>query len=375
MGKTVGVTGAGLTVVGVLVVSLAFPGASAVAAPGANLIDALTTTADADAGNGWAIDPANPGGGGVEQLVEGPATPPSGRGSLQLTTPSIADRAQVYTNPAGAAASGWGSLAGATFSTFTFATSNVGSNLPVMRFAGWQVGTTAFTTVSFGQPGNGTAVTGQWQTWTLSDDSIVSQSNASDAGFCVQASPCTFAEFVARYPTGLWGQVLIGLGSGAAAGASGFADAVSVTHGTAAYSFDFEVPTSQNSTASVQQGPASSTGGQAIVTLTASPVAAGPVTFTITATLPDGSTQSTEQTVAVGGTLTATVAVPFGTTGVSVTAESVVIATGTVTFEAPELAATGGVLSPPWVPVGALLAGAVLLMVSASRRRRRGARD
>jgi hypothetical protein len=359
-----------------------------------NVIDQLVSTGEADLGNGWAVDPANPGGGGVETLVEGPGTPPEGRGSLELTTPSSADRAQVYINPAGATLSSWSSLTGEAFSTFTFATVNPGSSLPVMKFAGWQAGTTAgtFTTLTFGQPGNGAAASGAWQQWTLSADSTVFQSNAADGGFCVQAAPCTFEQFLTRYPTGLWGQLQIGLGSGTAPGTTGFADAVSVTHDATSYSYDFEAPAPANSTATIQRGAQSGTGGQAIVSLHASTIAAGPVTFTITSTPPNGAPQSTQQTVPAGQTATATIDVPFGTTAVTVTAQAVSIATGTVAFTAPvppattepqpaepisaeELAESGSNTSSLWIPIGILLSGVTLLVgahINSATRGRRG---
>ena len=370
---------------------------TASAAPGMNVIDQLVSTDEADAGTGWAVDPGNPGGGGVQELVEGPATPPSGRGSLELTTPSTADRAQVYINPAGPVLSSWTSLVGEAFSTFTFATVNPGSNLPTMKFAGWQAGTTAgtFTTLTFGQPGNGPATAGVWQRWTLAADSMVFQSNAADAGFCVQATPCTFGDFLARYPTGLWGQMQIGLGSGAGAGSRGFADDVSVTHGDTSYSYDFEVPSTSNSTATIQQGAPTSTGGEGVITLNASAVAADSVTFTITVTLPDGSTTTSEQSVAAGLSATATIEVPFGTTAVTVSAQGVSIATGTVSFAAaaptptptptlapppgpgpgssPELAVSGSGTPTFWIPAGLVLTGIALLVwartASAGRRR------
>ncbi|WP_243064473.1 hypothetical protein [Humibacter sp. RRB41] len=288
----------------------------------------------------------------------------------------------MYTNPAGATVSSWSSLNGESFSTFTFAAVNPGSSLPLMKFAGWQAGTAQFTTLSFGQPGNGAASSGAWQTWTLGTDSLVFQSNASDAGFCVQASPCTFGAFLARYPTGLWGQMQIGLGSGAAAGAQGFADAVSATHGVTSYAYDFEVPASSNSTAAIRPGSQTSTGGQVTVTLNASSVAAGSVVFTITSTLPDGTIQTTERTVAAGDMATATLDVPFGSTSVSVTAQDVSIATGTVTFTAPtpagttapgrtttpssteQLAESGSTTAPLWIPAGVLLAGVALVLAT-----------
>ena len=122
----------------------------AVGAPAPVVINQFVTTADADAGNGWAIDAANPGGNGVEGFAEGPATPPDGRGSLALTTPATANRALVFTNPGGLAPSAWNTALGATFSTFTFDTVNTQSSLPTMRFAGFQNGATGFTTLSFG---------------------------------------------------------------------------------------------------------------------------------------------------------------------------------------------------------------------------------
>lgn len=51
-----------------------------------------------------------------------------------------------------------------------------------------------FTTLSFEPRQNGTVVPGQWQTWTLGPTSVVWQTNTTD-GFCVQATPCTLADF------------------------------------------------------------------------------------------------------------------------------------------------------------------------------------
>jgi hypothetical protein len=363
--------------------SVALGAAGAQAAPGANVIDHLVPAADADAGNGWASDPSNPGGNGVEQLVEGPGTPPSGRGSIELTTPSSADRAQIHTNPAGLAPSPWASLVGASFSTFTFDTVNTGASLSTLRFAGFQNGATGFTTLTFAPSGNGVPVVGQWQDWTLGDTSQVFQSNQTD-GFCTQAAPCTFAQFVQQYPSGVWGQVQLGLGSGAPAGARGFADALSLVHGTTAYSWDFEVPASSNSTATVRQGAQTQAGGQAVVTLTASPVAAASVTFSIVSTLPDGSTRTTSAVVAAGQTEAVNVDVPFGTTNISVTAQGTRLVTGPVTFTEPsastppavqepvsELADTGSSVVPISLALGALASGGLALTLARLMERKR----
>ena len=370
-------------------------GASGVqAAPGANVVDQLVPTAGADAGNGWAIDPANPGGNGVEQLVEGPGTPPSGRGSLELTTPSTADRAQIHTNPAGLAPSPWSSLVGTSFSTFTFDSVNTGASLPTLRFAGFQNGATGFTTLSFAPSGNGVPAVGQWQAWTLSGTSEVFQSNQTD-GFCTLATRCTLDEFIQQYPNGAWGQVQIGLGSGAPAGARGFADALSLTHVQTAYSWDFEVPAGSNSTATVQRGVQTSEGGQAAVTLNASALAADSVTFTVISTDPDGSTQTKSVTVAAGQSQNVIVDVPFGTTSVTVEAQGAGLATGAVTFTQPatspsptppssgtepsaELADTGSTTAPIALAFGAIAAGGAALVLSrlvATRRLRSRARE
>src|SRR5262245_31696823 len=67
-------------------------------AAGAAVITSLTTLADAARGLGWAVHPDQEGA-GTEQFVTGPATPPAGIGSLQMTAPSSTDRALVFIVP------------------------------------------------------------------------------------------------------------------------------------------------------------------------------------------------------------------------------------------------------------------------------------
>src|SRR5262245_42812937 len=52
----------------------------------------------AAAGQGWAPHPDQTAG-GTEQFVTGPAPPPAGTGSLQMTAATTADRALVFTVP------------------------------------------------------------------------------------------------------------------------------------------------------------------------------------------------------------------------------------------------------------------------------------
>ena len=121
------------------------------------------------------------------------------------------------------------------------------------------------------------------------------------------------------------------------AGSLGYADAVVVRSGdTAEYSYDFELPASENSTASVAAGAATATGGWATVTLNASAISATPtVPFTIVVTLPDGTEQTEVVEVDADSTDELSIPVPFGTTHVEVWAQDTLIAEGDVTFTAP----------------------------------------
>jgi hypothetical protein len=189
--------------------------------PGANWEVAATTTS-----------------GGHAAIADGPDTPPAGTGSLRLSVDALADRVIVSTDLGSLTARPWSGLS-ARYSTFV----QPGGGpefAPTLRFAGFQSGQTAFTTLSFEPRLNGTVTTGGWQSWALGADSTVWQTNATDAGFCVQAAPCTFAAFVARYPNGVWGQAQLGLGTGVPGPAAGFADAVTLRDRTTEQFTDFD---------------------------------------------------------------------------------------------------------------------------------------
>jgi hypothetical protein len=124
----------------------------------------------------------------------------------------------------------WSGLAG-SYATFV-PDGSPAASAPTLRFTGFQLATSQFTTLSFEPSRNGTVTPGQWQTWTLGPDSIVWQTNATGA-FCQRASPCTLAQFAARYPNGVWGTAQLGLGSGVAGLATGYADAVAIGDGPA----------------------------------------------------------------------------------------------------------------------------------------------
>ena len=83
-----------------------------------------------------------------------------------------------------------------------------------LRFGMYRLGgTSEFTTMTVERVYSATVTAGVWQTTTLTDQTNVYQTN-TDGGFCLVASPCTFAEFKAQYPdaTVLGLQVAIGTG-------------------------------------------------------------------------------------------------------------------------------------------------------------------
>ncbi|NUR71923.1 MAG: LPXTG cell wall anchor domain-containing protein [Hamadaea sp.] len=227
----------------------------------AGLLAALTvaTAAAADTvhtlpGGNWSVLPDTTAGGSVT-IVTGPGTPPAGIGSLKLHVDGASDRALAGTDLGALATRPWSGLS-ASYSTY-IADGDPDGFTPTLRFAGFQVVTPApanFTTLSFEPRHNGTITPGAWQQWTLGPDSIVWQTNTGD-GFCGQAAKCTLAEFAARYPAGAWGQAQLGLGSGVAGPADGYADAVTITDGTTSQFTDFDPTPVPSRTPSAQPSP------------------------------------------------------------------------------------------------------------------------
>jgi LPXTG-motif cell wall-anchored protein len=199
-------------------------------------------------GGTWSVLPSSTSGGTIA-VVSGPGTPPAGTGSLRLTVDSAADRAIIGSDLGELTARSWADLT-ASFSTYVPAGSTP-SAAPSLRFAGFQElvpAATGFTTLSVEATRNGTVTPGQWQKWTLGPTTIVWQSNATDGGFCIQSAPCTFAQFVARYPTGGWGEAQLGLGSGVPGPESGYVDAVTISDGPQSSFTDFDPPASPTPT-------------------------------------------------------------------------------------------------------------------------------
>jgi hypothetical protein len=279
-------------------------------------------------GEGWAVSPDQTVGGSA-RLVEGPGTPPAGRGSLELGVQATSDRGLVVNPvesiPLVSADRVIAALAGSWSTYVPTGTSEFAA--PVLRIAGFlnpaaPMGT--FTTLSVEPYRQGTVDDGTWQTWTLGPASVVWQTNTVD-GFCLQSSPCTFAQFAAQYPAAAWFTLQLGIGSGVAGPVVGYADDLDLTAGTSSLLYDFEIPAAQRSTAAI--GAAHLVGGTWMVpvTLTASPLAVEPVEFTIV-----GPTTTTSM-VEPGATETIELAVPLGTTPISVSAQGTALAATSVT--------------------------------------------
>jgi LPXTG-motif cell wall-anchored protein len=196
------------------------------------LLTAVPASADAVTqlpGGGWSVLPTTTAGGEVA-IVPGPDTPPAGIGSLRMRVATSTDLVLIGNNLGQLMERPWSGLS-ASYSTFIPAGSPPDFT-PTMRFAGFAsvVGgvPTGFTTLSF-EPRLQTTtpvVSGEWQEWTLGPDSTVWGTLAASEE-CGQSNPCTFAEFQEFFPTGVWGQAQIGIGTGVT-GATGFVDAVTV---------------------------------------------------------------------------------------------------------------------------------------------------
>lgn len=292
-------------------------------------------------GGGWLVRPGDNLGAGASRLVEGPAVPPAGRGSLELSVTSTTDRALVtnqFGQPTPTTPRAFDGLTG-SWSTFVPAGPAVESRAPSLRFEAFRditnpVGT--FTTVSVEAsrqaPAQGPVEADTWQTWALDASTVVWQSDASDA--CPMAAPCTLAEFVTAFPNARWGTVQVGIGSGAPAGAS-YVDAVEVSVGAEAFAWDFELPADQRSSAMLGTVTPTATGGTVPVTLTASALAVDATTFTVTV---GGTAQ--DITLQPGESQVLDIAVPFGTTPITVTSRGVTLVSGEASVTAPTTAPT-----------------------------------
>ena len=207
-------------------------------------------------GEGWFQSPDNTAGGNA-QIVDGPA------GAGILGTGSLALRVAANTDFAGVAfpllplGVPYSDLTGGAWRTFVTGATGVPEEAAALKLPGFQTGISAFTTLVVERFRNGTVTPNVWQQTALGDSTVVWQTNTGDA-FCVQATPCTFAQFKAQYPNGRFSAVQVAIGTGVPAVTS-YADGVVLTIDGETDTFDFDLAAAATPTpaATINPAPAS----------------------------------------------------------------------------------------------------------------------
>ncbi|MCZ2115101.1 MAG: right-handed parallel beta-helix repeat-containing protein, partial [Anaerolineae bacterium] len=184
-------------------------------------------------------------------IVPGPATPPLGTASLQMTTGGTADKVYIMNyDHAGVKLADITTLGYSTYGNSNLLApvlqlqidpDGAGSGVP--KLGG---GTTNFATVSFEPYFANTVTPGVWQTWdVLTGGASVWASNvAGDTGNGnngTQNNPATWAEFVAFYPDAtLSGGFGVNVGKGWTPPFTGHVDALQIGYGGNMVTYDFE---------------------------------------------------------------------------------------------------------------------------------------
>jgi hypothetical protein len=230
---------------------------------------AATIVVNTIPGAGWIQSPDNTAG-GTAAIAAGPAGG-LGTSSVHLTTAATSDFAGIARPLVGSLAD----LTGGSWMTFsTGDTGAPASEAASLRFAIFRTGTTEFTTMTVELSNNGGATAGVWQTNTLTDASMVWQTNATGA-FCLIASPCTLAAFKAQYPAANFIGLTVATGSGLPP-VTTFVDGVSVTVDGATDTWNFELAAAPTP----RPTPRPTSGGGAVPTQpptsTLEPTAPGP---------------------------------------------------------------------------------------------------
>ena len=194
-------------------------------------------------GGSWSTADTRPG--GAVSFVGGPASPPLGVGSLEMTSDGTTAKAQFVTDAY--AGSGLGALGTISYwdyrssASTTIPLQRVSLNVPVLLN-----GDSGFTTLVFEpvyQPGASLA-SDTWQQWLASGDGVWWSTRTVTSGdgtttFCGGATyACmrTWDDIVASFPDAVVGQVGFNIGSGWAGTFSGNADALTV--GGTTYNFE-----------------------------------------------------------------------------------------------------------------------------------------
>jgi hypothetical protein len=199
---------------------------------------AATVTVPAIPGGGWVKSTDNTAGGTVAVAKSPAGGGGLGTSSLKMTTAATADYAGIGRLQGGPLSD----VTGGSFMTFvTGATGTPVAETAALRIAMYRIaGANEFTTLSVAPADNITVTAGTWQTTTLSDTTVVWQTNQTGA-FCVITSPCQFSAFKAQYQAAHLIGVQIAIGTGTPAVTS-YADGVSLTIGEGSDTWNFELP-------------------------------------------------------------------------------------------------------------------------------------
>src|SRR4051794_36627587 len=159
------------------------------------------TPADLAPGGHWHTSDTRPGGTGT--FENGPATPPLGSGSFELSTPTSTAKAQLFTDLYDGTA--LSAIDGIGYSTYRdpastgFEAGVVALN-PRLDPNGDMLPDTYMVYEPYQDQGNAAVLTGQWQNWDAYRGGAARWWLNTGAGGCGQATPCTFATIVAALP-------------------------------------------------------------------------------------------------------------------------------------------------------------------------------
>jgi hypothetical protein len=193
------------------------------------------TTVTAIPGSGWIQGPDNTAG-RTAVIAASPAAG-QGTGAVKLTVTANTQFVGIG-RPVAAPLS---DIVAGSWMTYVPGTSgNIAAEPAAFKFGMYRLGgTSEFTTLVVERYRNGTVTANTWQQTDLSGTTMVWQSNAA-GNFCVQATPCTLADFKTQYPaaTVLGLQVAIGTGTEPV---TSFVDGISLTVGETSNTWDFEL--------------------------------------------------------------------------------------------------------------------------------------
>jgi hypothetical protein len=211
-------------------------------------VSALVLAAPVAASSAATVTPSNPNGWSCIDdstdlpepcnFVTGPATPPLGVGSVQLSTPTAADRHIVAT-------SAYAGTALSNVSALDYWTYQPGPTLAIsLQFdIRYHPGDTVYGGRLVFEPYQGSGTVGSgWQHWNAQDGLWwASKTTAAGSdGLCPQAAPCTWNQVLANWPGSQFSEKLLLKAGGNWPGFTGNADALTVGVSGANTTYDFE---------------------------------------------------------------------------------------------------------------------------------------